>query len=695
MPYLRPPMRLLLLALCCLLPFSNVQAQTPADSLRALLSAAAADTHRVTLLVDYAWEINETNTDEAADRLQEAISLARTLKDRKGEASAINGLGIVEEIRGNLPAAELHYQEALRLRRELGDQRDVASTLNNLGILSEWNGEYVQSLKYYRENYALMEELGDTLRMARAQENIAGAYLESGDYPEAQIALNKARRIYEKNNNEHVAQVYTKLGHIQFELDRYAEAHEWYAKSLHLREQQNDPVGLALALNDYANALDELDSSQYALSYYLRSLDIWASLQDTVRMAQVYINLGDAHKHLKNFQQAVVYLKQAQNIYESNDDMPGLMEVYNTLGDVLRRMKRYDEAFTLTKKYFAIAKEINDTKYIQRAYKDLASLYASVGNFEKAYQYRIEYDEFRYARLDEQMSRSFARRDALYADQEVRDSVKIQQVMFKAESAKQTLRNQLLSAGAVALALLVALLYNRNRLRKKANEQLSTQNDIINKERERADALLKNILPTSTADELKAYNRVQPVRYDSVSVLFTDFVGFTTIAEHMSPEALVAELDNCFRHFDAIALAHGLEKIKTIGDAYMCAGGLPTANDTHPIDAVSAALDMQAELERLMDTNRLAGKPVFSMRIGIHTGPVVAGVVGSHKFAYDIWGDTVNTAACMEQSGELGKVNISEATYEKVKDQFHCIFRGYVAAKNKGELAMYFVDLAI
>jgi adenylate cyclase len=155
----------------------------------------------------------------------------------------------------------------------------------------------------------------------------------------------------------------------------------------------------------------------------------------------------------------------------------------------------------------------------------------------------------------------------------------------------------------------------------------------------------------------------------------------------------VAELDQCFRLFDAITVRHGLEKIKTIGDAYMCAGGLPIPNDTHPVDAVEAAVAMQAGLQELMQKNKEAGRPVFEMRIGIHTGPVVAGVVGSHKFAYDIWGDTVNTAARLEQTGEPGRINISEATYQRVRHRFECVYRGKFPAKNKGEMDMYFVSV--
>ena len=160
----------------------------------------------------------------------------------------------------------------------------------------------------------------------------------------------------------------------------------------------------------------------------------------------------------------------------------------------------------------------------------------------------------------------------------------------------------------------------------------------------------------------------------------------------MSPGDLVRELDEYFRLFDAIVLRHGLEKIKTIGDAYMCAGGLPEPNETHAQDTVRAALEMQQTIRALAKKKAAEGKPFFEMRIGINTGPVVAGVVGSHKFAYDIWGDTVNTAARLEQGSEPGKINISETTWEKVRQAYSCKFRGKLPAKNKGEIAMYFVE---
>ncbi len=211
-------------------------------------------------------------------------------------------------------------------------------------------------------------------------------------------------------------------------------------------------------------------------------------------------------------------------------------------------------------------------------------------------------------------------------------------------------------------------------------------------EREQSEKLLRNVLPEAVANELKQHGSVEPMVYESVTVLFTDFVGFTRISETMSPIELVEELDGCFTQFDEIIARHGLEKLKTIGDAYMCCGGLPTINRTHMIDAVLAALEFRAMMEQMAMLKEAAGEEFWQIRIGIHTGGVMAGVVGKNKFAYDIWGDAVNTASRMESSGNPGQVNISGDIYEKVKFFFRCTHRGQVEAKGIGKVDMYFVE---
>jgi len=223
-------------------------------------------------------------------------------------------------------------------------------------------------------------------------------------------------------------------------------------------------------------------------------------------------------------------------------------------------------------------------------------------------------------------------------------------------------------------------------------ELLEKKNVSLGNEKQKSDKLLMNILPHDTAEELKATGSARSRSFEVVTVMFTDFRNFTSAAESMNPEELVAEIHSYFTIFDEITSKYNIEKIKTIGDSYMCAGGLPEKNTTNPADVVMAAVEIQQYMNARKAEKENAHKLFFECRLGIHTGPVIAGIVGTKKFAYDIWGDTVNIASRMESCGEVGKVNISGSTYQYVKDQFQCSYRGKVSAKNKGQIDMYFVD---
>ena len=250
----------------------------------------------------------------------------------------------------------------------------------------------------------------------------------------------------------------------------------------------------------------------------------------------------------------------------------------------------------------------------------------------------------------------------------------------------------------ICLAMLIYwFLYAWQRLRFARTQHMLEQ--IINKrtedliiEKEKSDNLLANVLPRNTASEIMEKGKATKIKYNFVTVLFSDIQGFTKIAEETNPEVLIDELDKFFFYFDSVVERLGIENIKTIGDAYMCAGGIPEKNRTNPVEVILAALEMQTYMSKLRESSEIAGMKFWDIRIGIHTGTVVAGVVGQKKLSYDIWGDTVNTASRMESSGEAGKINISGTTYEFVKDFFICEHRGKMPVKYKGELDMYFVN---
>ena len=277
----------------------------------------------------------------------------------------------------------------------------------------------------------------------------------------------------------------------------------------------------------------------------------------------------------------------------------------------------------------------------------------------------------------------------------LKDSLQNEEAKLKTEIAHQAEvskkeKNKNIALGTGLFFLLISGgLYGRWRYTKKAKA-------VIEKEKDHSENLLLNILPAEVAEELKEKGEAEAQDFEMVSILFSDFKGFTGISEQLSAKDLVANINQCFKAFDGIMQKYNIEKIKTIGDAYMAAGGLPVKTNDSVKNTVLAALEMQDFIINLHKEKEAKGEHAFEMRVGIHTGPVVAGIVGVKKFQYDIWGDTVNTASRMESHGAVGKVNISQTTYELIKDDAQFVFehRGKVEAKGKGEMDMWFVSLA-
>lgn len=266
---------------------------------------------------------------------------------------------------------------------------------------------------------------------------------------------------------------------------------------------------------------------------------------------------------------------------------------------------------------------------------------------------------------------------------------KVQELMLSESRSK---RNFYIATSLALLGLFGSSMFGFIKSRQNA-KLLKEKNSMIEFEKQRSDTLLLNILPASVASELKNNGFTKANHFEEVTVCFADFVGFTTIAGVTDPQKLLGQLNTCFKAFDDIIAKYELEKIKTIGDCYMFAGGLPDEGKGNQIvEMINAAKDMQAWLDVWNKERELTNMPRMDVRIGMHMGPVAAGVIGSKKFAYDIWGDTVNMAARLEQSSEKGRINISGETYQKVKDIFKCEYRGKLPAKNKGLVDMYFVE---
>lgn len=488
---------------------------------------------------------------------------------------------------------------------------------------------------------------------------------------------------------------YLWMGIIHADLRMYQEAIRYYQQGIELSTSQNEAISLGELWNMVGRAYRKqklYDSARYAHSI---SRDYFLFANDSLGLSDYLNNVGSIFRREGRYDSAIVYFNNGLQIQKRMNDLEGLADGYNDLGTTYSQLGNPEMAFEYLRLGLNVAKATGLKDDIRYAYASLAANYDSIGDYRKALHfYRLEVSLSDSLFLDEVTRRT----DLLkMVTENERQELEINELKKAEEEqkAQNKMRNLLTLLSLSIGGALLAFLYWRSFIRKKQAKELAYKNRQIHREKQRSEELLLNILPQSIAEEMMAYGKAQPKELEHVTVMFTDFVGFSKYSAGRKPREIVHDLQVCFEAFDNIIGKHGLEKIKTIGDAYMCAGGLPEPREGHEIDVVKAALEIQDFMEEWIVSQQRIGEPYFQARVGIHSGPVVAGVVGLVKFTYDIWGNTVNVASRMESSGEPGRVNISEDTYKMVKPYFICRQRGKIKAKSMGEVKMYFVDWAV
>ena len=404
-----------------------------------------------------------------------------------------------------------------------------------------------------------------------------------------------------------------------------------------------------------------------AVDYYQISLKISTELRAKNLQASALANIGETYYKMITDPVAKTTVVTAVTEFSVNKYLPPTS--FPKGKDALLA-----GAIDYTKRSLELTREIHDLDQMYNVYENLTGAYKLKGDYKQAMAYgdsaKVIKDSIFSETNKEQMTKLENKR------KEFADSLKAVDIKIAADVKAAHRRNyELIGAAAFLLLLGFTFLLTRN-------------NKLLGKEKKKSDNLLLNILPEEVASQLKDTGAATAKQFDNVTVLFTDFVNFTEAGSRMSPQALIEELNTCFKAFDEVAEKYNVEKIKTIGDAYLAVAGLPTPDPKHAENVVRAAKEISAFMQ---DRVAKLGNRTFEIRIGIHTGSVVAGIVGIKKFAYDIWGDTVNTAARMEQNSEAGKINISQITYDLVKDKVTCTYRGEIDAKGKGMLKMYYV----
>lgn len=666
-----------------------------------LLSAALSLTVSAQQSVMDSLEIRLTSAGSDSERLSIYLKLCENCRVNQNLNYAQPALALINK----LLAKSKDKQERNRL---ITARAEIYNYFNYYYDQAGDDQKKIEYLKYSTQDYLTV---GDTEGTFKGYMFIAQAYFDIGNTPATIEYYQKAISFAKQMRSEKlVSYGQLMMGFMFLRKNEFSIAIDYFRKSSETSQALRDTSAWAWAIRQIGVSYSGLKDTVQALSALRQALQLYGS--DSSKSAETYQEMGDAYKTVADYPRAIRYY-QKSIAYDSATSFKNL----NRIGNTFRDAGQFDSAQLYIKRSCVLALENKDMEQImwsryslvkihmaqqefkqakqifdplyelaqKKSVRDILSdvehtafvLDSALGNDKSALQHYIRYIGW----LEKYKSDDLKRQAAQDKYQEEADRQKAQQEAKDTLAAneikrQQGIRNVLLIG--LTIVLLFALVFFRQRNK-------------ISKEKKRSDRLLLNILPSETAEELKTTGMAQTKYFEQVTVMFTDFKNFTGLAETLSPEELVKEIHYCYSAFDSIITQHGLEKIKTIGDAYMCAAGLPVVTTSHAEDTIKAAMAIRDFMAQEKKVREEDGHPFFEIRIGIHSGPVVAGVVGTHKFSYDIWGDAVNTAARMESSGEAGRINVSQSTYESVRDKFTFEYRGKVLAKNKGEIDMYFL----
>ncbi len=684
------------------------------------------DTVRAKLLTDIARRYYSIDPNTGIKYADKGIQLAEKLPDKKFLAGALSAMGANKLSQADYPAALENYQKALEINERLGNLQGTGNNYNNIGLVYYSIFDYPRALEYYQKTFEINERTGNKTGMGNSLGNIGNIYYELHDYPRAIEYFNKALDISESTKNlRSIAGNLVNLGNVYTQLLDYPKALEYKQRALKINEQLGNPSSIANNLGNLGIVYLSLKDYPAALKCHEQALAISEKIKDSKGAAFSYANIGNVHYYQKNYNQAAEYELKAFDLAQGVRSLDVASNALLYLSQIYEAKKNPDSAYLAYKGYILLKDSIDNVEKQKEVTKKTLQF-----EFNKKEDSLRQYQIITDAKLQQQILLATKQQQELalkqsainlankekelqhlaylksQADLKFEQSLtrekeeqlimaenekKLQATEVSLQKTKIELQDKALQAqktqrlfyigGLLLLSLLSFFIFRNFRNQQKSNR-------IIQTEKQKSDELLLNILPSEVADELKESGQAMARQFDEVTVLFTDFVDFTKISERLSPHELVSELHLNFKAFDEIIERHGLEKIKTIGDAYMAVSGLPVSNPQHALMAARAALEIQAFVRQ----RKKGMVHPFEIRIGLHSGQVVAGIVGVKKFAYDIWGDTVNTAARMESSSEPGKINLSGATYALLNGEFSCEYRGKIMAKNKGEIDMYFLN---
>jgi adenylate cyclase len=602
-------------------------------------------------------------------------------------------LSKVETKNGNFEEANGSLKEALILFDQLGDNKAIGSCYKQMAIVNYHNGEFTKALINFENSISYFEQANYIEGVAFTTNNKGAIYYYLGNLPKALDHYRKALGYHEELGNDiAVAGTTQNIGNIYLQLDNFQDAILYFNFAKCIYVDYKDEVALSLVLSSLGNVYIEEKNYELAIDNLNTSLSLAIKHDEKQVQTEVFYNLGRLFEAKNDHLRALEYYTQSFRLSNEIGNIFRESSALIAYGALQLKLNIKQKAIKNCKLGLGLANKINAIAVQEEACKCLYRSYKSINLTSKALEYNEKMHLFKDSlnlkqTTDKILHMEFEKEMLLDSIVQVEKERKVQNIHNQIVRKKEKQRNAFIVAGLFVIVLAGGI-YSRLNLVKKSKA-------ILQIEKDRSEHLLLNILPFEIAEELKEKGFVNAQDIETATILFTDFKSFTETAAQLSPQELVEEINVYFKTFDRIIDQYNIEKIKTIGDAYMAAGGLQDLDRGSTKNTILAAIDMQAFVTSRKRENEVLGKPAFEMRVGIHDGPIVAGIVGLKKFQYDIWGDTVNTASRMESNSTIGKVNISQSTYQLVKDEEDLIFeyRGKISVKGKGHLEMYYVGV--
>lgn len=635
------------------------------------------DTNPLLIVADSAFNAGEY--DSAVLIYIEAISGLKEGKDEHKEAltSYYEKTGLCYYKLDNYSEAIYWFQKTVDLLRKEGDLESVASMLNNIGLNYKMLGNYDKAIEYYEQTILIDEELGKGVNIAKTLNNIGMVYRVWGKYDKAIEYFERSLRLNSNLDDQAgVSNSLNNMGLVYTDWKKYDEAIRNFRESFKIEESLGHEGEAAIMLNNLGRVYFYRNQYDSALWYFEKTLEIQNRLNDLDQVALAYNNIGKVLQTQNKYEDAAYYLQSALDIYNKLGKEGEKSTVLANLSGINRAIGNNVKTLQLLDSSTQIATNLNLRNQLQQNYLYYTEIYGDLKDYKKSLDYYKKYTEIKDSVFSDNVLRQLSDFQIKYETEKKENEIQLQRFALK----RQKLQGNFMFAISCLLLALTGIIFYSLQIKKKNHR-------IIAEARKKSDQLLLNILPTGIANDLKEKGKTEPKHFENVTACFVDIVNFTQKSSTIDPVILIEELNQIFTAFDNIIEKNSCERIKTIGDSYMAVCGVPVPDPNHAYQIVSSCIDMIRYIRKRNTTSKFT----WEIRIGVHTGEVIAGVVGVKKYIYDVFGDTINTASRMESNSEPMKINISESTFNLLNDQFETEPRGELEVKGKGKLRMFFV----